>query len=246
MGTSSPYSPPSGGDWSQLKGDLTSLTKDPTNNSLQSKVLSEFVSAIGGASGFASSNKMGTKGGSFSSATGRKVAQSIGDFLTSIQAKGLEETLKERNLEHLAKKNIDDIKEELVDYFADPAIDGDSIAARKAIDKVLDDRLKNIEDIEELEKALGSVELESFLCDFFANYISELFYRTFEEEYQNKNNVEPRDAARVLKEIEKDIKERVKSCQIDKPLAELDWQSQEAQSIIQEILRDSLELIKGE
>lgn len=246
MGTSSPYSPPSGGDWSKLKTDLTNLTHEPTNAALRLKVLDSFIDTIGGASGFASSNKMGAKGGSFNSATGRKVAHSLGSFLASVQNKGLEETLKERNLEYLTEKNIDEIKEELVNYLADPAIDGDSIAARKAIDKVLDERLRDIEDIEEFEKKLNSIELESVLCDFFANYISELFFRTFEEEYQNKNNVEPREAARVLKEVEKDIKERVKSYQIDKPLAKLDWKSQEAQTIIQEILRGSLESIKGE
>jgi len=244
MGTSSPYSSPSNGDWSQLKGDLTSLTKDPANNSLQSKVLGEFVSAIGGASGFASSSKIGGKGGSFSSASGRKVAQGIGDFLSSIQKKGLEEVLKEKNLEHLSQKNVDDIKDELIDHFADPAINGDSISARKAAEKAFDDMLKNVENLEDFEKALTAVELESFLCDFFANYISELFYRTFEEEYQNKDNVNARDAARVLKQIEKDIKERVKSCQIDKPLSELDWKSQEGENMIQEILKESLELLQ--
>jgi len=244
MGTSSPYSAPSNGDWSQLKGDLTSLTKDPANSNLQSKVLSEFVSAIGGASGFSSSSKMGGTGGSFSSASGRKVAQGIGDFLNSIQKKGLQETLKEKNLDHLSQKNIDDIKDELIDYFADPAINGDSIAARKAAEKAFDDMLQNVENLEDFEKALTGIELELFLCDFFANYISELFYRTFDEEYQNKNNVNSRDAARVLKQIEKDIKERVKSCQIDKPLSKLDWNSQEGQGMIQEILKESLELLQ--
>ncbi len=244
MGTSSPYSPPSNGDWSQLKGDLTSLTKDPSNSGLQSKVLDDFVVAIGGASGFASSSKMGGKGGSLSSVSGRKVAQSIGNFISSIQSKGLEETLKERNLEHLSHKSVDDIKDELIEHFTNPANDGDSIAARKAADKVLDDLFENVNNIEDLKKAFGSIELEYFLCDFFANYISELFYRTFDEEYQNKNNVNPRDAARVLKQIEKDIKERVKSCQIDKPLSQLDWQSQEAQEMIQEILKESLELLQ--
>jgi hypothetical protein len=244
MGTSSPYSPPSNGDWSQLKGDLTSLTKDPSNSGLQTKVLGEFVDAIGGAVGFSSSNKMGNKGGAFSSASGRKVAQSVGNFLSSIQNKGLEKTLEERNLEYLSHKSIDEIRDELVDHFADPSNDGDSIAARKAIDKILDDILKHIDNFEDLEKALGSVELEYFLCDFFANYISELFYRTFDEEYQNKNNVNSRDAARVLKQIEKDIKERVKSCQIDKPLSKLDWQSQEAQNMVQNILKESLELLQ--
>jgi len=244
MGTSSPYSPPSNGDWSQLKGDLTSLTKNPSNSKLQTKVLGEFVVAIGGALGFASSSKMGAKGGSFSSASGRKAAQTIGDFLSGIQNKGLEETLKERSLEHLSQKNIDDIKDELIEHFTDPAINGDSIAARKAAGKTLDEMLKNAENYEDIEKTLNSVELEYFLCDFFGNYISELFYGMFEEEYQNKNNVDNRKAARVLKQIEKDIKERVKSCQIDKPLSELDWKSQEGQEMIQEILKESLELLR--
>jgi hypothetical protein len=245
MGTSSPYSSPSSADWSVLKGNLTRLTKNPSNSNLQSKVISQFIEAIGGTSGFSSSNKIGEKGGSFSSASARKTAQNIADFFSSVQSNGLQQTLDDTNLSNLKNKNIDDIKEELVDYFSEPAINGDSISARKAAEKTLDEMLENIETIEDMEKSLNSIELENFLCTFFANYLNALFYRTFEEEYNNKNNVNPHDAARILKHIEQDITERVKSCQIDKDLSKIDWKNQEGQNIIQEILKDSLELLKG-
>lgn len=245
MGTSSAYSPPSGGAWGELKNHLTRYTKDSSNRALESQVISEFIGAIGGSKEFPKSNSYGGKGGVFSSKSAKNTARNIIGFLSDIQNNGLEKALEKHGLTSLKDKTIDDIKDELVDYFSEPVITGDSDAARKAAEKSLDEILINIDDISELEKKLSIFELEQFLCDFFANYIAELFEKSFGEEYKNKDNVDRKEASKSLAIIEDDIRERVKSCQLDKQLSKIDWNGEEGQKMIEEILYESLELIRG-
>lgn len=58
MGTSKGQIPPSNGDWSPLKSDITDLVNNidisdqEKKQELTSKVVSDFVTAIGGSRGF--------------------------------------------------------------------------------------------------------------------------------------------------------------------------------------------------
>jgi hypothetical protein len=185
MGTSKGYEPPKGkgSPWDTLKRQMGMLIEKPDKNT---KVVSKFIKAIGGAENFSSYNKpqsIPTGGGSslsFKSSTARNTVQGLGSFFSDISKNGLQQAAKSRGI-NIEGKTIDEIKELFIDFFLTPAVDSDSVCASKAIETVMENLFNEIANEEELENILSNVikteKAKELVCGFYENYIYELFCR---------------------------------------------------------------------
>jgi len=255
MGTSAGYKPPSAGDWTSLKIHMGKLLNEPEKKEL---VLSKFITAIGGAERFSSSNRLvdtsttrgrgeqsGTGGKSFKSSSARKTSQNVLGFFSDISANGLPQTLQDRNIE-LSDKSLDEIKETLIDYFTEPSTDGDTDASSRAIATVMDDIFNDISTEEELEDYFSNVistdKAEKILCGFYENYIFELFARTFFEDRTQHSNQE--EAIEILDIVKETIKSKISTHQCSANLQNIDFKSQDGANFVQGILSDILEILE--
>ncbi len=245
MGTSSGYMPPTGADWTSLKKQIGKLLEKPEKKDL---VISKFISAIGGSKGFSSANKSNkSSGGNFTSSSARKTAQNVLSFFSDINNHGLKQALNNRGID-FTDKTFDDLKETLIEYFSEPSIDGDSDASSRAIIKVMDGLLENIETEEELEDYFNDVistdKSKMILEKFYEEYIYERFSRIFFEYIVKESNNE--DAVEKL-EIAKDaISSKMSTYQCEYDLKKIDFHGQDGANFVQGILQDILELFEEE
>lgn len=254
MGTSKGQIPPSNGDWSPLKSDITDLANNINisdqnkKQELTSKIVSDFVSAIGGAQGFSSSSKA-TKSGSgrgsktiFSSKIGRSTAIKLGGFFSSVVTNGLQSSFNNLKID-FSNLTIDEVADKLIDIFSETTNSDDANAANKAMSEVIDDLFVGIENMEELEiKILSSLETENILCSFYEKYIFKRFERNLDEyDIQQYGNDK---ALKIMRDIENYINIKLKTYQCDKKLMDIDFNSNAGEEFVQAILHDILEQLE--
>lgn len=249
MGTSKGTMPPSNGDWSPLKNDITQLvnnidTPDQVKKQkLTSKVVGDFITAIGGAENFASSSRARKDGSKtiYSSKIGRTTAAKLGGFLGSIGVSGIQITLNTLNI-NLVDLTIDELHKELIQMFSTTSNSDDANAANKAIVEVIDELFAGVENIDELEKEiLSSLETENILCSFYEKYVFKRFERNFDEydigQYGNDK------ARRILEDVESFIHIKLKTYQCDKKLKDIDFTTVAGEAFVQGLLENILNFL---
>jgi len=247
MGTSSGYISPTGGDWTSIKNQIGKLLNKPEKKDL---VMSKFISALGGAEGFSSTNRpkgnnSGGKGKTFTSSSARKTSQNVLSFFSDISNQGLEKTLKDRNID-FTNKTVDDVKETLIEYFAEPSIDGDSDASSRAIATVMDGLFDNIQIEEELEDyfidIISTEKSKMIIEDFYEEYIYERFARIFFEDITKKSN--QNDAVDTLEMAKDTINSKISTYQCKSDLTKINFHGQDGADFVQGILQDILEIFE--
>ncbi|MDD3597019.1 hypothetical protein [Sulfuricurvum sp.] len=253
MGTSSGYSPPTGGDWNSLKRHLRSLSDDTTNDIEAKKVVSKFIKAIGGAEAFAAGRRPTSSSGggsqkSYSSAAARRISSNVLSFISDTSKSGLQQALIDRGLIDLKGKSLGEIKEALIGFFSEPAVDGDAEAASRAVAKVFEDIFDRVESEAEVESIFSNIispdESEMFLCSFYEHYLYELFARTFFEEMMSKFGREK--SIELSETVQDTIKAKIQRFQCTKDLSKIDFNSPEGQTFVQGILQNILEILEDE
>ena len=122
MGTSKGQMPPSNGDWSPLKSDITNLVNNidivnqEKKQELTSKIVSDFITAIGGSKGFASASRPSKSSGRtiFSSKIGRTTAIKLGRFFSSVGTSGLKLSFDQLKID-FSNLTIDEIEDKLIE-----------------------------------------------------------------------------------------------------------------------------------
>lgn len=250
MGTSKGTIPPSNGDWSSLKGDITALVNNidipnqDIKQKLTAKVVSDFITAIGGAENFASSSRASRDGSTtiYSSKTGRATAVKLGSFLGSIGVSGIQNSLNNLKI-NFNDLTIDELHKELIHIFSTTSNSDDANAANKAMAEVVDELFIEVSNIEDLEtKILSSLETEDILCQFYEKYIFKRFERNFDEydigHYGNDK------ARRILEDVESYIHIKLKTYQCDKKLKDIDFITNAGEAFIQEQLQNILAFLE--
>lgn len=250
MGTSKGTMPPSNGDWSPLKNDITQLVNNidiPDQEKklkLTSKVVKDFITAIGGAENFASSSKSRRDGEKtiYSSKTGRATAVKLGNFFGSVGSNGIQHTFNAFKI-NFASLTIDDLHKELIKIFSTTSNSDDANAANKAMAEVIDELFSGVDNINELEtKIFSSIETENILCEFYGKYIFKRFERNFDEydigHYGNEK------ARRILEDVEGFIHMKLKTYQCDKKLKDIDFTSGASEIFVQAQLQNILEFLE--
>ncbi len=249
MGTSKGTMPPSNGDWSPLKNDITQLVNNidipdqEKKQKLTSKVVGDFITAIGGAENFASSSRARKDGSKtiYSSKIGRATAAKLGSFLGSIGVIGIQNTLNTQKI-NFVDLTIDELHKELIQMFSITSNSDDANAANKAMAEVIDELFTGVDNIDELEKEiLSSIETENILCSFYEKYVFKRFERNFDEydigRYGNDK------ARRILEDVESFIHMKLKTYQCDKKLKDIDFTTVSGEAFVQGLLENILNFL---
>lgn len=250
MGTSKGQMPPSNGDWSPLKSDITNLVSNidivnqEKKQELTSKIVSDFITAIGGAKGFSSASRPSKSGvqTTFSSKAGRTTAIKLGGFFSSVGTSGLKLSFDQLKID-FSNLTIDEIEDKLIELFSETTNSDDANAANKAMSEVIDELFAGVENIEDLEsKILTSLETENILCSFYEKYIFKRFERNLDEyDIQHYGND---IALKIMRDIENYINIRIKTYQCDNKLTNIDFNSNTGKDFVQGILQEILELLE--
>lgn len=250
MGTSKGQMPPSNGNWSPLKSDITNLANNidtsdqEKKQELTSRVVSDFVNAIGGAGGFSRSSRATKSRGqtTFSSKVGRKTATHLGSFFSSVGTSGLASSFETLGID-FSDLSIEELEEKLIEVFSETTNSDDANAANKAMAEVLDELFNEVADINELEqKILTSIETENILCSFYEKYIFKRFERNLDEyDIQKYGNDK---ALKIMRDIENYINIRLKTHQCDYKLTDIDFNSNDGEEFVQAILQEILEQLE--
>jgi len=226
MGTSKSYSTPTGGKWTNLKANLTSMINE--NNFSDGKVkllFDEYVKAKGATSK------------SDWSAASRKVAKKLISFVQDVGSLGLEGALEKNGLQNLLGQPLNILTYSLLDFLCENTNLLDEVLARIALQKTLSELLMNANDAEEVEKILkqnsNQMSLENILFIFFGNYIFEQFTSNFYESHLK--NLEDSTLKSELKQINDFIKSLLKKRTYERNILEIDWTGREGDEIISEM-----------
>ena len=172
MGTSADYTAPP--NWAQLKTKVTKSGKAPLTPGKSRDILCDYVSNNGG------SGTISRGGGQLGTGrTARTAGRSLGGFFSSVAANGLENTLRESGLQDLIGKSLTDLVLGIVSLCGGTDGDHDSVDARQAISRTMDELCADSETPEELETRLeasvGADGLGKLLMQYFGNYLYEQF-----------------------------------------------------------------------
>ena len=244
MGTSKGYLPPKkqGSPWHSLNIQLGKLHNNPEKIDL---VLSKFITSIGGADNFSSSNSSSSGTGTFKSSSARKTAQKLGSFFSDASSLGFKEALESRSIE-FEGKTINDIKEVMIDYFIETSTDADTYAASKAISNIMDELFEEINSEEELEEyfshLITSENKKIIMCGFYENYIYELFARIIFEKRSEHSGLN--DASEILENARDTINVKVQKYQCNKKLEDINFNGQEGTDFVQGVLNEVLVIME--
>lgn len=250
MGTSKGTMPPSNGDWSSLKGDLTKLVNNidisdqEKKQKLTAKVVGDFITAIGGSENFASSSRSKRDGQKtiYSSKVGRATAAKLGGFLSSAGVYGIQKTLNTQKID-FANLTIDEIHKKLIQVFSVTSNSDDANAANKAMAEVIDELFTDVGNLNDLEtKILSSLDTENMLCQFYEKYVFKRFERNFDE--YNIGRYDNDKARRILEDVESFIHMRLKTYQCDKKLKDIDFTTGASEAFVQEQLQNILAFLE--
>ena len=267
MGTSTGYGMPTGGEWTPLKREATRYVKadgegDDSGKSTPETVMSNFVNALQSASvgspGISSPSGGGTGGGgtggggrtggttALSSGSAQRVAQRLGNFLSTVQSSTLGEALQGIGLGELVGQSASQIATALLDKLVGPASTIDDQVARQAYDdfrKELLGEAKTAEDVQNaLKAAMDENGLKGVIMRYFSLYIYRSFCVSFYEVWRKK--VSAATATTKLAGIKKYVDGRLKAKLRDKDATKVQWNTAQGAQIISQILDETCRVFK--
>lgn len=243
MGTSAGYEAPTTPDWGNLKNRVSRTAKHgyASPHSARS-TLNDFIRTSGGA------RNISRGGGAIGvGRSAQNTARRLADFVSSVGAIGLRQALESFGLSELVGKPASEIIPALVDKLGGPSSTINDTDARKALSKVMDELLSDLDTPEQVEEALSQVmeseALEGLLNLFFRYYLYEQFCRVFYERLESR--VGRANADSYLDSIFDTIKSALDLMTSDRDLGQIDWAGTEGQKIVDQILQDTFEIFGG-
>jgi hypothetical protein len=271
MGTSKGYQMPTGGNWTPLKNDATDFVQGTGNENVNAEnLVKDFVRATGGFKGLmrghggnapsvggggsgAGAKKGGGKaagGGGSGGGGGPKTsaavgtARNFGGFLSTVNAVGLAQALRDRGLDSVVGKSAAYVADALLDEFAGPASTLDNALARESLAEVRDEILTDAESFEEVEERLNAAIDEfgifGILVSFFGHYIFKMFCRNFYEEWVKK--VGDAKAGSGLGQIKEYITSSLRTKLAGRKVTTVDWKQSEGKQFVESVLRETVEV----
>ncbi|WP_419486794.1 hypothetical protein [Chryseobacterium bernardetii] len=226
-------------NWGNLSSSLTSNCNGSTLSTEKKRtIMRNFVSSLGGSS-------LGGRGGSkVGGQSGIKTAKKIGGFLSKFVSSNnnIREALTSIGITNLDNKSVNDIINHLIEYCSTDSSSIDDIAAKEATRLLMEELIGQADSIDEVETLLSekfeSNSLEDIIIGYFGNYINELLSKWFYENLiKNKNES---DCNNLFSQIKSFIKERVSDMHKRNPLQNVDWGSNDADTLIKNIQQDVL------
>lgn len=244
MGTSTGYNAPTTPQWSNMKSQVTKFSgKDNLTSNDVKKLIGNYILTTGGKGQITRND--GTIGGSRRSA--QKIARNLGEFFSSIGTRGLQETLREANIESLEGKSVNEISCSLLNYLGGSSSTFNEIDARNALSRLMNKLFERATTPDDIEQILNThshgVEFYNILLDFFGYYIYENFCRTFYERLSSR--VGEDKAKKSLKSILAYIESKLRYKSVDENLSKIDWAGEEGKIFTDRLFEEILEVFGG-
>ncbi len=235
MGTSADYAAPP--NWSNVKGDVTRSGGRSLTPAKSRELLRDYVSMSGGAS------RMSRGGGQLGSGgTARNAARSLGGFISAVATEGLDSALRDSGFQDLIGKSVTEILLGIVSLCGGTDGDIDSVDARNALSRTLDEICADAATPDELEAILRSQMdgdgLGELMMSYFGNYLFEQFCRVFFGQLVKKHG--DIKANSFLQSIRDVIKSDLKHKTLGLDLAQVDWFGKEADTVASLIMQNTL------
>ena len=243
MGTSAGYEAPTTPDWKDLKSHVTRTARDGSVLPHTARnTLNDFIRTSGGA------RTISRGGGAIGAGrSAQNTARNLANFISSVGAVGLHQALELFGLSEFVGRSASEIIPALVDKIGGPSSTINDTDARKALSKVMDELLSDLDTPEQVEEALSQVmegeTLEGLLNQFFGYYLYEQFCRVFYERLESR--VGRANADSYLDSIFDTIKSALDLMTSDRDLSQIDWAGTEGQNISDQILQDTFEIFGG-
>ena len=232
MGTSSSYSPPTGGAWTRLKRRATRFAHgaEPVASLVQS-----YVAALGG-----------SEAASVGAPAARETAQRLAAFVSDVGQSGLAEALRRRGIDSLSGLAVPDILARVIDVLAEHSDVFEESIARDAITAVLQtlrDECETPKDLEELLKRLDDlVALSDLLARFFAEYIFKRLLQVIQRQLRDGTR-DKDDAANVERELREHIRLRTQVRLRGVDRRTFDWLGPDGAALMQRVSQDAFEVL---
>lgn len=239
MGTSADYSAPP--NWSNVKSDVTRNGGNAPTPTKARDFVRDYISENGG------SGRMSSGRGQLGSGkTARSAARSLGGFVSAVSRDGLNKTLQDNGLGDLVGKSVTETLFGIVSLCGGTDGDIDSVDARNALSKTLDEVCKDASTPEELEALLTEQmqgnKLGALMIRYFGNYLYEQFCRTFFGQLiQKHGDVKANSFLRSIRDV---IKSGLANETVNTDLTKVDWFGREGSQMAQTILNNTLSVFE--
>ena len=259
MGTSKSFPTPTGGDWTQLKHDITDFLGG-NNNVTPDQIIGGTIRAAGGfgrsagpspgggGAGGAGGGGGGSRSGGSGSGGGRaavgRAASGLGGFGSAVRDRGLDGALRTLGLDELrgrpAIEVIARIAEHLADGVQGPEGETLTTALRDAIFEAAaleGDRTYQTLDVS-LQSYLNREGIEGLVESFLANYVFDRIWFFIQNHVESKaptSTVSTAMASAVENSCRSHVRSRIKDLKAENRFENLDWFGRDGQNLGQEI-----------
>lgn len=232
-------------NWPALSSTVTrSCNGGPLSTQRAKEILSGYVTAIGGAT------KAGRGGSGVAGIAGIRTALKLGGFFAAFNGPGgnFAKAMARTGMDDLTGKSVSEIIDHLIEYSAGPASLIDDKAAKEASRLLLEELLgaaKTVEEMEAILKGVFSRETEEeLLVKYFGYYIYEHLATWFYEKLvTDKGKTECTDLMRQIKDF---IVASLADMNKKNSLKKVDWNGEEAKTIVKNIQQDILIVFENE
>ncbi|MAX38389.1 MAG: hypothetical protein CME33_17685 [Gimesia sp.] len=235
MGTSADYSAPP--NWSTVKSDVTRNGGHAPTPTKARELVRDYISENGG------SDRMSSGRGQLGNGkTARNAARSLGGFVSAVARDGLDTALRNNGLQDLIGKSVTETLLGIVSLCGGSEGDIDSVDARNALSKTMDEVCKDARSPEELETTLTDQmhgdKLGGLMIHYFGNYLFEQFCRVFFGQLVQKHG--DVKANSFLNSISDVIKSGLANETVNMDLTKVNWFGREGNQMAQTILKNTL------
>ncbi len=172
---------------------------------------------------------------------GRRTATRLGGFLGTVVSSGLYKAFSEIGLD-ISGKTVREAVNYLLEYCTGVATNLDETAAKAASNQLIDELTEGSTTLEEMDSKLQQVVnnrgIDDIIINYFALYSYEHLYQMFYGKLVKEKGRS--NCSTLFNNIKEFILEYLKGMNQDKPLRNVNWKSNEAQGIIDEIYTKTL------
>jgi hypothetical protein len=202
------------------------------------EILKGYVTAIGGAA------TAGRGKSSVAGKSGIRTAIKLGSFFGTFIGSGgnIRTALENSGIKDLEQRSVSDIINHLIEYSSGPSSTIDDKAAKEAARLLLEELVGSAASVDEMETLLNDFfkiqSHEDLIIKYFGYYILEhLSVWFYEKLVKDKGKNECTLLFRQIKEF---ILERLRGVNKNRPLQNINWGSEESETLIKNIQQDVL------
>lgn len=228
MGTSTGYSLPKTGNWSEAKREATRWGGSGASTPTQlGRVMGEYVKAHGGA---------GTAAQQFTVAN--QAGARFGRLLSGIRSEGLGTTLENNGLGHLVGRSASEVMQGIKNYLIGDGSSLDDELVRVAFDDFQKEIGSQYETYEELDAALTRIAVVDTVSETMQRLFGHFIFKKFERDFSEpllKVAGGVKQANRLLRDIKDYIFDTIRAKLYGHDLNQVNWQGRSGLQMAEEI-----------